>query len=227
MDALNFLQKVPVFHGLGHEELNQINKLVRERKYRKNMIIFVEGEPGEALYILKNGKVKISKATPDGREQILHILQAGDIFAEVVLFDGGPYPATAEALEESVIGFIKNSDMEELIKTNPDIGIKIMRIMNRRLNSAQRLIRDLALKDTFSRLASTLMVLAKDHGEQTTKGTKITVALSRQELANLVGTSRETVTRALSDLKKQHIIHLEKQYITLLDEEELLSMMGD
>lgn len=226
MENLDFLHRVPLFNGLDQEELTQISKLTRERKYRKNMIIFVEGEPGEALFFLKQGKVKVFKNTPDGREQILHILQSGDIFAEVVLFDGGPYPATAESIEESVIGLIKNSDMDELIKKNPDLGMKIMKIMNKRLVMAQTLIRDLALKDTFGRLASMLLILAKDHGEKNQQGVRIKLALSRQDLANLIGTSRETVTRALSDFKKAKIIDIDKQYITVLKEEDLLDWMG-
>lgn len=226
MENINFLHRVPLFHGLEQEELLKISKLTRERKYRKNMIIFVEGEPGEALFFLKEGKVKISKNTPDGREQILHILQSGDIFAEVVLFDGGPYPATAESLEESVVGMIKNSDMDELIKKNPDLGMKIMKIMNKRLVMAQTMIRDLALKDTFGRLASMLLILAKDHGEKSQQGVRIKLALSRQDLANLIGTSRETVTRALSDFKKNKLIEMDKQSITLLKEEELLDWVG-
>lgn len=226
MENVGFLHRVPLFNGLDQEEFIQISKLTRERKYRKNMIIFVEGEPGEALYFLKEGKIKVFKNTPDGREQILHILQSGDIFAEVVLFDGGPYPATAETIEDSVVGLIKNSDMDELIKNNPDLGMKIMKIMNKRLVLAQTLIRDLALKDTFGRLASMLLILAKDHGEKNQQGVRIKLALSRQDLANLIGTSRETVTRALSDFKKNKLIEMDKQSITLLKEEELLDWVG-
>lgn len=220
-----YVKKIPVFMDLSPEEQESVGHLTIVRKYRKNMIIFMEGEPGEALYFLISGKVKISKLTEDGREQILHIIQAGDIFAEVVLIDRGPYPATAEVIEEAQVGMLRNDDVENLIRTNPDIALKILKVMSKRLRQAQMQVRDLALKDTYGRLASMLLILAKDHGSPCDSGTKIDLALSRQELANLIGTSRETVTRILSDFKRSKVIDIDKQEIVIVDEKKLKSWM--
>ncbi len=216
-----YLAKIPLFRDLSHDELQAIGRLARVRNYKKSMLIFMEGEPGEALYFVVSGKVKISKATEDGREQILHILQPGDVFAEVVLIDRGPYPATAEVIETGQIGLLMNNDVEDLIRSNAEIALKLLRILSRRLRLAQTQVRDLALKDTYGRLAGMLLILGKEHGAETIDGVKIDLPLSRQELANLIGTTRETVTRVLGDFKKYKCIDLEKQAIIIIDETKL------
>jgi len=216
-----YLAKIPMFQDLATEEMNQIGQLARVRNYKKNMIVFIEGEPGEALYFVISGKVKISKTTADGREQILHILQPGDVFAEVVLFDGGPYPATSEVIESGQIGMLLNDDVENLIRSNSEIALKLLKLMSKRLRMAQRQVRDLALKDTYGRLAAMLLMLGKEHGEETTEGIKIDLPLSRQELANLIGTTRETVTRVLGDFKKYKCLDLDKQAIIIINQEKL------
>lgn len=216
-----YFAKIPLFRDLAEEELDEISRLARVRNYKKNMIIFMEGEPGEALYFVVSGKVKITKTSSDGREQILHIFQHGDVFAEVVLMDGGPYPATAEVIEAGQIGMLMNQDVENLIRAKPDIAIKLLRIMSKRLRMAQAQVRDLALKDTYGRLAGMLLMLGREHGEDTPNGIKIDLPLSRQELANLIGTTRETVTRVLSDFKKYKCLELDKHTIIITNQNKL------
>lgn len=220
-DYSEYLRKIPLFADLTDEELQTVGQLARVRNYKKNMLIFMEKEPGEALYFVVSGKVKISKATADGREQILHILQPGDVFAEVVLIDRGTYPATAEVIEAGQIGMLMNDDVENLIRSNAEIALKLLRLVSKRLRLAQAQIRDLALKDTYGRLAGMLLILAKEHGEDSAAGVKIDLPLSRQEFANLIGTTRETVTRILGDFKKYKCIELDKQAIIITNEEKL------
>lgn len=221
----HIISKIPLFQGLQDQELAQIEDIVVIRNYKKNMIIFMEGEVGEALFFIISGKVKIYKLVEDGREQILHILKDSDIFAEIVFVDRGNYPATAQVLEDSKIGMIRNDDFERLVRQNPDFALKILRVMTYRLRQAQMQIRDIALRDTYGRVASMLLMLAKEHGEDSAEGTKINLPLSRQELANLIGTTRETVTRILSDFNKTKIIRLQKQEIIILDEKKMRSWM--
>lgn len=214
-----------MFFDLAEEDLQMLSEIILTRKYRKGMIIFMEGEPGDGLYFIKSGRVKISKMTDDGREQILHFLQQGDIFAEVTLFDGGSFPATAEVLEDALIGIIRNQDINRLLKNYPDLAIRLLQIMSKKLRRAQMQVRDLALKDTYARAVGMLYKLAKEYGEPCGEGIRITISLSRQELANSIGTSRETVTRILSDLKKNKIIDLDKQEIIVLNEKKLKEWM--
>lgn len=220
-DYSEYLRKIPLFADLTDAEMQAVGQLARVRNYKKNMLIFMEGEPGEALYFVVSGKVKVSKATPDGREQILHILQPGDIFAEVVLIDRGPYPATAEVIEAGQIGMLMNDDVENLIRSNAEIALKLLRLVSKRLRLAQAQVRDLALKDTYGRLAGMLLMLGKEHGENSAAGVKIDLPLNRQEFANLIGTTRETVTRILGDFKKYKCIDLDKQAIIIIDEDKL------
>ena len=215
------LKRLPLFAALGDKDLEAVGGLVVCRKYRRNTFVFTEGEPGEALCFVKSGRVKISKITPDGREQILHIMAPGDIFGEVVLFDGGPYPATAEVVEDAEIGMIRNQDIDNLIRRNGDVALKMLKIMARRLKDAQAKIRDLALKDTVGRTAGLLLRLAQTSGVKEKEGIRVPLDLSRQDLANMIGTSRETITRVLCELDRQGVIHLERSEIMIIDPERL------
>lgn len=222
---VDFLKKVPLFTDLTKEDLKLIDALITDKNYRKGEIIFMEEEPGEALFVIRSGRVKISKTSPDGREQILHILRGGSVFAEVVLFDGGNYPASAETLEDSLIGMLRNKDMENMLKEHSSIAIKMLRLMSIRLRRAQNLIKDLALQDSYGRLAGLLLRFARRQGIKTEKGIVIELTVTRQDLASMVGTTRETVARILSRFKKEGALELSKNQIIIISEEKLKDWM--
>jgi len=221
MSNHDYLRQISIFSELDGEFLEKIYKISRVRKYEKGRIIFMEGEPGEAFFYIKSGLVKISKLSRDGREHILHVLNEGHVFAEVTLFSNTEYPATAEVLEEAEIGIIKNEDLEKVIKENPDLSLQLIKYLNKRLVEAHMKIRNLALYDTYERTAQALVKLAEDYGKKSSKGINLDLNISRQELANLVGTTRETVIRALTAFKKEHLIGIEKNTITIFDLEKL------
>lgn len=206
-----------MFADLSHGDLSKISDIVIYRKYKKGMIIFMEGEPGDELYFVKQGRIKLAKALADGREQILHFVQKGEVFAEVLLFDGGTFPATAEVVEDAEVGIIRNKELDKLLNTHPEIAVKLLKIMSHRLRKAQLQIRDLALKDTYGRMASTLLKLAAEYGVEKQNTTEIDISLSQQELANMIGSSRETVARILSDFKKQKLVEVNKQKVSIID----------
>lgn len=210
-NTVRFLKKIYLFTGLSDRELEEIASLCLERRYQKGRIIFMEGEPGEAIYFLKSGLIKVSKQDGDGREHTLHYVNPGDVFAEVVLFDAGGYPATAEVVEDAEVGLIRNSDMDRLLLKNPVMILQMLKIMARRLRNSQQQIMELALKDTTRRLAGLLLKLAEDHGVVTDGGVLIALSLTNQELANMVGTSRETVNRILGELRRRKAISVVKQ----------------
>jgi CRP/FNR family transcriptional regulator, cyclic AMP receptor protein len=212
---LKYLKRVPFFTGLTDSELALVSAVMVERKYDRNSLIFLEGDKGEALFVIQEGRVKISKSTADGREQILHMLKDGDIFAEVILFDQGPYPATAEAVEDTSMWLLRSADMERLLQTHPLLGVKLLRVMSRRLRQAQLLIRDLALHDAYGRLAGLLQRFVRREGKKTKDGIILDLELTRQEIASMIGTSRETVARILSRFQKDGILLLDKQRIII------------
>ncbi|WP_288184812.1 Crp/Fnr family transcriptional regulator [uncultured Sporomusa sp.] len=221
MVELEYLKHLPIFEELAPADLAAIDNVTVERRYKKNMIIFMEGEPGEGFHYVKSGKVKIVKMAQDGREHIINILGPGEVFAEVLLFNRGPYPATSVALEDSVIGIIKNVELENVVVDNPRIALHIIRVMNKKLLHAQMKIKTLALSDTFARTAQILGRLAQQYGREVTGGIRIDIDMTRQDLANLVGTTRETVSRVLSSMKKDKVIDLAEQQIIILDEQRL------
>jgi CRP/FNR family transcriptional regulator len=217
MTNYEYLKQISIFSQLKEEFLMKIDSISIMRNYTKGRIIFMEGEPGEAFYYIKSGLVKISKVSSDGREHILHILNEGHVFAEVTLFNNTSYPATAEVLEEAQIGMIKNSDLQKLIIENPEISLELIKYLNHRLIEAQNKVRNLALYDTFGRTAQALVKLSEDHGKKTTAGIELDLGISRQELANIVGTTRETVIRVLAAFKKEKSIELDKSNIIIKD----------
>lgn len=221
MDKYEYLRQISIFSELKNEFLEKIHQISIVRKYGKGRIIFVEGEPGEAFFYVRSGLVKIMKLSRDGREHILHILNGGHIFAEVTLFNKIEYPATAEVIEEAEIGIIKNEDLEKVIMENPELSLHLIKYLNKRLVEAHIKIKNLALYDTYGRTAQALVKLAEDYGKRSSRGIQLDLNISRQELANIVGTTRETVIRALTAFKKEHSIDIDKNTITIIDLEKV------
>ncbi|ACB85601.1 Crp/Fnr family transcriptional regulator [Natranaerobius thermophilus] len=212
------LRKLEIFSHLTEDELNSISKLAYLREFPGGSVIFYHGDPGEAMYYVKDGKVKIVKDDFDGREQILHIMKPGDIFAEVVVFDDGPYPATAEVMEDTVVGVITKERLENHLHEHPTIAIKIMKLMGKRLRKAQSKVADLALRDTYQRTINIIYnLMEEDDCAFCSEKQEIAITATHQELASMAGTSRETVTRVLSTLKKEGIIKTDKGYIAVTD----------
>ncbi|SHF03092.1 CRP/FNR family transcriptional regulator, anaerobic regulatory protein [Thermoanaerobacter uzonensis DSM 18761] len=225
MADFDYLKKVPYFNELEDKSLEEIHRISTINFFKKGSIIFMEGEKGEAMYFVKSGKVKISKTSSIGKEYIIKIMEKGDVFAESILFVGGEYPATAEAIEDSEVIMLKNQDIENLILKNSEIALSIIKLMAKRLKNVAVIIENLALRDSIGRTASVLLTFAKERGINAKEGILLDLNLNRQDLANIVGTSRENVTRILSQMDKEGIIHLDRQKIIIRDIEKLKEML--
>jgi CRP/FNR family transcriptional regulator len=221
MKNTELIKKLTLFSELLEQDLERIASISMERNYKKNMIIFMEEEPGDAFYYIRSGKVKIFRTYEDGREHILRILGEGDVFGEVTLFSNINYPASASTYEDAIIGIIKNADLETLIKANPELSLKLLKLFANKLIFAQQKIKDLTFNDVFSRTASQLLKLAKEYGVKTEKGTSIKIQLSRQELAEMVGTTRETISRVISKFKKEKSVSENTDNLLILNFEKL------
>lgn len=220
------LKHIPIFAQLDDGFLEELASITVEKRYRKGTIIFMEGDPGEALYFIKSGKVKILKNSTDGRELILNIYGSGDVFAEVTLFNDVKYPATAEVIEDATVGVMMNKDVEELVRHNAALALQIIKILNKRLYMAQMKLKQMALSDTYVRTAQMVMKLAQEHGMEKNGRMELELELSRQELANMIGTARETVSRALSQFKKEGSIEIKGKKIIVKDMEKLKDWIG-
>ncbi|MGB9679721.1 MAG: Crp/Fnr family transcriptional regulator [Thermoanaerobacteraceae bacterium] len=224
MSNIDYLKEIPFFREIGEENLTELNNISKIRHLKKGTILFIEGNKAESIFIVKNGKIKISKISSVGKEYIIKIMESGDIFAESTLFIGGEYPATAEVVEDAQVVEIKNSDIENLILKNSVIALSIIKLMAKRLKNIAVIIENLALKDSIGRTASVLLTFAKERGISTKEGILVEIELKRQELANLVGTSRENISRNLSQMDKDGIISLSKDKILIRDLEKLRNL---
>ena len=217
----SYLKQTPIFSDLSNEELDGVVPYVVKRQLKKNTVIFHENDPATAFYLVKKGRVKIYKVGPGNREQVLAILGDGQIFGDVPAFDGGPYPATAATMADSEIYLIRSKDFRELVRRYPEVALKIIRVLGQRLRQAMELVRDLSFKQVPHRLAGLLVKLAGEYGRETAAGILIDLPLSRQELADIVGTSRETVTRELKKMEREGMLAVNRRLITIVDQGKL------
>jgi len=218
---IQFLRRVPIFQALNEDSLQRIAAIMLEKAYSRKSIVFHEGDYGDTLYIIKMGRVKIAKVAIDGREKTLTILQPGDFFGEMAIFDNLPRSATAEAIDQEVRLFgINKKDFERLIHENPSISLRIMKDLTRRIRQINQQVEDLAFKDVHGRVSSTLFQLLET--EEKIRGRDLSrLRMTHQDLANMVGSSRETVTRALNRLQSEGVITISHQQIEILDREYL------
>lgn len=216
MNAVSFLQRVSIFQGVGSDGLARIATITGEKSFPKKSIIFHEGDVGDTLYILKSGRVKIAKITEDGREKTLCIMQPGDFFGEMAIFDNLPRSATAEVIDDAAtVHTVAKRDFERTLMDHPSIALQIMRDLTRRIRQVNQQVEDLAFKDVHERVASTLSHLSKSEGRQIGSKVLINLKMTHQDLANMVGSSRETVTRALNRLQDEGVISIAHQQITI------------
>lgn len=187
------LRTIHPFSALPEEMVARIAPLVRWRSCRKGDVLFHEGEPVEAVYLLRAGRVKIVAVDAGGKEYIMHMLGPGDLFPAVGLFTGGGYPATAEVTEDGTVGVMTRQDVLNLVRAHGDIAIALLTEMEGRLRYLQERIRSLAWRDLRTRV---LEVLIRHVGQQ----------LTHQEIAALVGAARESVSRVISDFQRQGVI---------------------
>lgn len=225
MRELKYLRKISYFSELEEQQLKKLYNITTLKPIKKGCIIFTEGQKGEAIYFVKTGKVKISKISSVGREYTIKIMEEGDVFGESTLFIGGEYPATAEAIEDSEILELKNKDIEDLILKDTQIALSIIKMLAKTLKYIAVVIENLALRDSVGRTASILLTFARERGTPIKEGILVEIDLKRQELANLAGTSRENITRILSQMDRDGIIKLGKDKILIKDLEELRKML--
>lgn len=215
------VRSLTILSDLNFQELEKVSALIYLKAYKRKKIVFLEDTPSNTVYMLKSGNIKTYKSLPDGREQIINILSQGDMLGFDSLYDDR-YSCTAEVIQDAELCCIRKQDLVDLLKHNPEVGLKFIKIMNRELNRAQDRIRDLGLKDARERVASLLMTLFTSRAEGSGPG----FTLSRQEISEMVGVAQETVIRILSEFKSDGIIRTEGKNIFVADPEELKRWAG-
>jgi CRP/FNR family transcriptional regulator, cyclic AMP receptor protein len=210
-----FLRKFPLFADLDERELAAVAGGVRPRRYGKDDVIFYADERGDVLCLIREGQVKVTMISPEGKEIILSLLGPGDFFGEMALLDDEPRSATVVATENLELMTIYREDFLKLMAENFDITKKVLAEISRRLRSASSRIESLATMDVYGRLARFFLDLAKDQGKSLDSGYVSVTRPTHQAIANMIGTSRETVSRLIHDLMRQNLLISEGKTIYL------------
>lgn len=218
---LEYIREIPLFEGLDEEELGAIESILKERSYKKNSVVVSEGNHGDSMFIVKSGKVKIYKTDISGKEIILDIKGENKMFGEVTLFTEVDYPATVKTIEDSEIFMLENRELEVVVENSPKLSLAIIKTLGKRLLKSQQKLKELVMDDVYMRTARELLNLAKKYGKESGKLIELDLGLTREEIANMVGTSRETVSRVLSRFGKEESIEMDGRKISIVDEKKL------
>ncbi|MDO8673448.1 MAG: Crp/Fnr family transcriptional regulator [Dehalococcoidia bacterium] len=210
-----------MFTDLGPDDLIALASRVDKESYRKGEIIFERDEAASTLYIITTGQVKISSPSPAGHEAVLALLADGEFFGELSLFDEKPHSATAQAMSNTSLLTLHRDDFLAFVRRQPEVAIKIFRVLSSRLRQTNEVLQDAAFLDIPSRLAKRLLELAESHGVRTPEGILIDLTLTQEEIAGMVGATRESVNKALRLYIDKGLISREKQRITIFQPLEL------
>ena len=208
-----------LFAGLNEKELRALADTIAIKKLDKDEILFFDGDPAFGFYAVLEGRMRIYKSNPDGKEYTIHLINQGQLFGEAAIFEGKHYPANSMALEKTVVGFFPKDQFLTLIKQYPNISLKIIGALSRFLREYNRKVEDLALKEVGSRLAGYLLTRAQEKNSDT-----IILDTSKTNLAESLGTISETLSRNLKKFKDDGIIEVDGQTITILDINRLESI---
>jgi CRP-like cAMP-binding protein len=200
LDLLDSLRAVPLFARVGEADLENIAALLIERRYPKNSIIVEEGLTGDYMYVIREGRVKVTKASDDGREKIMDFLESGAFFGEMALLDHSPRSASVRTLAPAVLAALSRKDFLGLLRNSPDLGLSLIQELTRRLRDTDDQATSVSFQRVEDRAKGLFERIAQADG--TSGDRRITPQLTHQQIADMIGTSRETVTRAVKQLKQ-------------------------
>jgi CRP-like cAMP-binding protein len=215
MDELELLRSVPIFSELTEADFQSLAKVANRRRYPKDSVVFFENEEGDFFFMILEGRIKVTILGDDGREVILSLLGAGDFFGEMALLDNEPRSATAIAVEDTELLSLHRNDFQNVLSDNRSITVGLIKVLTARLRRANHQISTLALLDVYGRVARVIVDMAREEGRRLKDGRIAFRRATHQEIANRIGTTRETVTRMLKDLERQGLIHVEGREIVV------------
>lgn len=215
------LSRVPLFQGLNEQQFALLSSRIQKISLRRGEVLFVEGDEGDRLYIITEGKIKLGHSSEDGRESLLAILGPGEMIGELTLFDPGKRSTTATAVSPASMLCLEHSDLVQILDTNPEVAKHLLRALAQRLRRTNESLSDLVFSDVPGRVAKALLDLADRFGTPSDDGMHVPHDLTQEELAQLVGASRETVNKSLADFVSRGWIRLEGRAVTLLDADRL------
>jgi CRP/FNR family transcriptional regulator len=221
------LAQVPIFSGLAENELAFLTQRAVARSFSAGEVIFDEGAPCSGMFVVESGNIRIFKSSAGGREQVLSIDGPGSSVAELPVFDGGNYPASAAAVDDATLLFISKQDFQALCLTHPQVALKVLRVVGSRLRRLVGIIEELSFTTVRHRLAAFLLRLSQKEGKKTPAGVEIMLPVSNQELASQIGTVRELVSRNLSRLQAEKLIKIDGRSVTICNAKGLEAELRD
>ena len=217
IDLASVLEKTALFGNLSPAEIQHLAARTTRKLFSAGELLFSEGEPCQGLHIIARGKVRIFKTSMSGREQVLAVNTQGESVAELPVFDGGPYPASAAAIDDTEIAFISRRDFQAYCMEHPAVALKVLSVVGSRLRRLVGIIEELSFTTIRQRLISTLVKLAQSSGKQTSRGLEFLLPGSHQELANQLGTVRELISRNLMRLQAEGLLEVDARQIVVKD----------
>jgi CRP/FNR family transcriptional regulator len=224
-DLVAVLQSTALLSGLSPEEISTLAVRAVRKHLQSGELLFSEGEPCHGLHIIAHGKVRIFKSSASGREQVLAINQPGESVAELPVFDGGPYPASAVAIEDTQIAFISQRDFRAYCLEHPQVALKLLAMVGARLRRLVGIIEELSFTTIRQRLVSVLLKLAQSEGKPTPRGIEFQLPATHQELANQLGTVRELISRNLMRLQAEGLLDVDARQIVVKDLKGLSALL--
>lgn len=206
-----------VFCDLSAEHLDELDSAKTSNEYKPHQIIFYEGNDPYGLYCVNSGKIKVYKMDAEGHQQIVRLAGPGDILGYRCLLAGEPYSATSETLEEATVCFIDKKTFFHLLESHPSTAFQVMMALANDLRFAEEKMTNMVHKNVRERLAELFLIFKAKYGEATNPGVKLNISLTREEIAELIGTTQESVIRLMSEFKKDGLINVKGRQITLLD----------
>jgi len=220
MSKVWYLKRIDLLSNLNEDEMEEVDQLTTMHQYKRGGTIFFPGDPADIIYMLKSGRVKISKLSLEGKEVTLAIVEPGEIFGEMALVEG-ERETYAEAIEDAMVCAIRRPDFERLLQMKPDLNLRVTKLIGLRRRQIESKIEDLLFKDVPERLASVLLNLADRYGTSHPMGRRIDLKITHRDLANLIGSTRETTSLTLGDFRRQDILNIEGRKIIVHDRPKL------
>jgi CRP/FNR family transcriptional regulator len=224
MDRRDVLMALPMFSGLGERDWDKIIDLFSERQFEKDEYVFLEGDAPEALYVVRSGKVKVVRHSADGKDVVLRVVGPGGMLGTVATFDGVGYPGTAQAIERCMLLVIARNDVLTLVNRYPVFALAVIADLGYRLRSSAEQIRSLAVERVEQRIARTLLKLGESGGCDVPEGRVIEMPLTRQDVADMTGTTVETAIRVMSKFRRMNVIRTRRGKVVLVDRDMLLEI---
>ncbi|MEJ2181920.1 MAG: Crp/Fnr family transcriptional regulator [Nitrospirota bacterium] len=211
------LDKISIFEDLSEEDLKEIERFLVPESFGRRNLIFAEGDPSEWFYFVVKGKVKITKLSQDGKEIILEVIGPDEFFGGIAVVRGFPYPANAVAMEDTEAAKISRRDLLKVLERFPELAMKIVQSLGERMKESHEMTKTIALEKVGARIAALLLKLASKSGRESPEGIEIGLRLTKQDIAEMVGTTVETSIRTMSQFKKQGLIEEKEGRIVIKD----------